>query len=109
MRGAPWTPEEDEVLRLNYADHGPSWGTWAALLPGRSRAAVSYRARALGLRVSDEALVRLRSEGWAKGGHHGADGRPGPMGRDWTEIDRYIEEVRVRVRSRGPLGGGGGR
>lgn len=46
-----WTPDEDELLREHYPEHGPSWDGWRRVLPTRSRWAVQTRAKKLGIKV----------------------------------------------------------
>lgn len=58
-----WTPEEDDVLRRHYAEHGDRWHMWAELLPGRTTKAIFQRAHRLGIshprkRGKDFALER---------------------------------------------------
>lgn len=46
-----WMPDEDELLRDLYPEHGPSWDGWMRVLPTRSRRAVVTRANKLGMRA----------------------------------------------------------
>lgn len=56
-----WSPAEDETLRERYASHGPHWGGWALLLPGRNVKSIYNRAHKLGLHVSPEVDGRLNN------------------------------------------------
>lgn len=47
-----WTPDEDDILRELYPEHGPSWDGWMKVLPTRSRRAVMTRANRLGMRAN---------------------------------------------------------
>lgn len=51
VRQKRWTPNEDELLREHYPEHGPSWDGWRRVLPTRSRRAVQTRAKKLGIKV----------------------------------------------------------
>jgi hypothetical protein len=47
-----WTEEEDELIRLYYPEHGPSWSGWAKLMPERdaSKDSIAHRANHLGIK-----------------------------------------------------------
>lgn len=59
-----WTPDEDELLRELYPEHGPSWDGWRRVLPTRSRHAVKSRVKILGVKtqnrwtIEDDELLR---------------------------------------------------
>lgn len=58
MRLPEWTQEELRILRGNYADASPR--ELAAMLPGRSHAAIKNQAKKLGLRKSAAGMAKAR-------------------------------------------------
>lgn len=47
--GRRWSPEEEEILKKNYYEHGPLWEGWEDLLPGRNYTSIANKASLLGI------------------------------------------------------------
>jgi hypothetical protein len=58
---APWTPEEDQLLRIQYQQHGPKWVQLSTLFPGRT--AVNLKNRWVHLRQPNKFEGRLTEPG----------------------------------------------
>lgn len=98
---ARWTPEEDELVRTHYPDHGAAWEGWAELVPAHAKApAIRSRARTLGVRAGEGVqranLIAARKEsGYGCRTHHSHVIRQGEVRvtrteprRRWTDRQR---------------------
>lgn len=56
MAGRIWSEEEKLVIKKFYQDKGPQWLAKSGLLPGRSRGAISEKARSMGIIISAQAI-----------------------------------------------------
>lgn len=56
-----WEDCEDLCVMELYPVHGPSWDRWGEFLPGRSVAAITARARRLGVRVGPSVVSERRA------------------------------------------------
>lgn len=65
--GTPWTPEEDDLIKMYFPLHGGSWKEWAYIMPHRSDKSIMMRASRLGIRSDyrrhgGEGITRAESD-----------------------------------------------
>lgn len=99
-----WTPNEDELLREHYPEHGPSWDGWRRVLPTRSRRAVQTRAKRLGIKVQtgwtaeEEELLR---ELYPKSAYRGRQWLEVFPGHELSAIYKKAQHMGLRSPGRG--------
>lgn len=99
-----WTPDEDELLRELYPEHGPSWDGWRRVIPTRSRRAVQTRAKKLGIKVQtgwtaeEEELLR---ELYPKSAYRGRQWLEVFPGHELSAIYKKAQHMGLRSPGRG--------
>ena len=84
INSAPWTPEEDELLKKQYQELGPRWAVMRAFFPGRTDLNIKNRFGFLARNRSD--IRELRNKYVAE--HRGDSGDEARQrGKDATRYD----------------------